>query len=146
MSSARKAPSPTVVIFGQQEHGGRLHARCRRRRRGPGASTGVTRLAYSGNSSVRAESSSRSVAHTCQPMRLRTGHGALPDPQAEQPDGDDRQEGERAEADGGGERDDEESPHGRIAERLRCRARHDADHHDAGQRRDEGQARHGDAS
>ena len=41
MSSARKAPSPTVVIFGQQEHRGRLDVRSRPRRRGPGASTGV---------------------------------------------------------------------------------------------------------
>ena len=45
VSSARKAPSPTVVIFGQQQHGRRLDARADRRRRGPGASSGVTRLA-----------------------------------------------------------------------------------------------------
>ena len=42
---------------------------------------GVSRLAYSGKRKVLAESSRRSVAHTCQPMRLRTGvvTGGQPD-------------------------------------------------------------------
>ena len=57
---------------GQQQHGRGLDvlADLRAERR---SHHGVNRLAYSGKSSVRAESSSRSVAQTCQPIRLRTG-------------------------------------------------------------------------
>ena len=72
VSSARNAPSPTVVILGSSST---VEASTPRPISAPSSRshTGVSRLAYSGNSSVRAASSSRSVAQTCQPSRLRTG-------------------------------------------------------------------------
>ena len=58
------------------------------------------------------------MAHTCQPMRLRTGTVPSRIPEPEQSHGDDREQGQRAEPDRGGQRDDEERPSRGLAERL----------------------------
>ena len=72
MSSARNAPSPTVVILGSAST---VDASTSRPTSAPSSRShaGVNRLAYSGNRPVRAMSISRSVVQTCQPVRLCTG-------------------------------------------------------------------------
>ncbi len=72
VSSARNAPSPTVVIAGSAST---VDASTRRPTRMPSARshTGVNRLAYNGNSPTRAMLISRSVVHACQAIRPCTG-------------------------------------------------------------------------
>ena len=72
MSSARNAPSPTVVSFGSSST---VDASTFVPTVAPSARSqiGVNRLEYKGKSSERAASMTRSVAHACHPIRLRTG-------------------------------------------------------------------------
>ena len=72
VSSARNAWSSIVVIDGMRST---VDASTPRPTSAPSrrSHTGVNRLEYSGNRIVREASSSRSVVHACQPMRLRTG-------------------------------------------------------------------------
>ena len=71
MSSARNAPSPTLVSDGIMSA---VDASTSLPMSAPSARShsGVAVLAYSGKSVVRASSMSRCVAQTCHPCRLRT--------------------------------------------------------------------------
>ena len=72
MSSARNAPSPTLVsdgIISAVDASTSLPMSAPRAR----SHSGVAVLEYSGNNVVRASSMRRCVDHTCQPCRLRTG-------------------------------------------------------------------------
>ena len=72
VSSARNAPSATVVIAGSAST---VDASTPRPTLAPSSRshTGVNRLAYSGNSPTRAIPISRSVVHTCHATRPCTG-------------------------------------------------------------------------
>ncbi len=72
VSSARNAPDAICVSAGMSRT---VEISVFRPTRAPSSRShsGVTSEAYTGKSSVRAASSTRSVVHTCQPIRLRTG-------------------------------------------------------------------------
>jgi hypothetical protein len=86
VSSARNAPSATVVIFGSAIT---VDASTPRPTRAPSSRShvAVNWLEYSGNRPVRAMPISRSVAHTCQPALLCTGWkpSAMPMPSRRTP-------------------------------------------------------------
>ena len=86
VSSARNAPSATVVIFGSAIT---VDASTSRPILAPSSRShaAVNWLEYSGNRPVRAMPISRSVAQTCQPARLCTGWkpSAMPMPSRRTP-------------------------------------------------------------